>query len=82
MNETTYGDCSYCGGLVSPKLIEKICTRNDRLLAIINGVPAGVCDQCGERYYKAPIAKQLRRQLATLKPNSSKIEVPNIAFTA
>ncbi len=82
MIEITYGDCSYCGGHVSPKLVQKVCTRNDRLIAVINNVPAGACDQCGEHYYKAHIAKQLRRQLAALTPNSSKIEVPNVAFAA
>ena len=71
-----------CGSTSPPKVIQKVYTRNDRPVAVITGVPTGVCDQCGEHYYKAPIAKHLRQQLAALKPNSSKIEVPNVAFAA
>jgi YgiT-type zinc finger domain-containing protein len=82
MNQTNYGDCTNCGGQVSPRVIQKVCSRNNRLVAVISGVPAGVCDQCGARYDKAGVVKRLRRQLAALNPATNKIEVPNLAYAA
>jgi YgiT-type zinc finger domain-containing protein len=33
----------------------------DDLLAIIEDVPAGVCEVCGERYFKAAVVKAMER---------------------
>jgi YgiT-type zinc finger domain-containing protein len=30
-------------------------------LKIIENVPAGVCTQCGEKYFEAPVYKQMER---------------------
>jgi YgiT-type zinc finger domain-containing protein len=46
----TYDDCSLCGGEVIEKRVQKVCWWGDRLVAVIEDVPAGVCQQCGERY--------------------------------
>ena len=35
----------------------------DQLVAMVENVPAGVCDQCGERYYKAHILKEIEAML-------------------
>ncbi len=56
---TEYDDCAFCGGRVQERLVTKDCWWGDQLVAIIENVPAGVCDQCGERYYKANTLKEI-----------------------
>jgi YgiT-type zinc finger domain-containing protein len=58
-----YDDCTFCGGRVQERLVTKACWWGDQLTAIVENVPAGVCDQCGERYYKARILKEIEAML-------------------
>jgi len=52
-----YNRCHFCGGRVTERLIVIDYRWGDELLAIIEKVPAGVCEVCGERYFKAAIVK-------------------------
>ena len=61
MNE--YDDCSFCGGRVQERLVSKACWWGDQLVAIVENVPAGVWDQCGERYYKVATLKKIEAML-------------------
>jgi len=67
----TYDDCSFCGGRVTDKLVQKACWWGDKLIAIIDNVPAGVCEQCGEKYYKAQVLKGIETLLKEKKFNST-----------
>lgn len=53
-----YADCAYCGGEVTEQTIEYDYRRQKRLMVVIN-VPAGVCHQCGEKYFKPEILKKM-----------------------
>lgn len=53
-----YADCSFCGGEVTEKKIDYDYRRQSHLLVISN-VPAGVCGQCGEKYFKPEILKKM-----------------------
>jgi YgiT-type zinc finger domain-containing protein len=55
---TAYGDCTYCGGEVEERKIEYDYRRRGKLLVISN-VPAGVCRQCGETYFKPDVLKKM-----------------------
>lgn len=55
---TTYADCSFCGGEVTEKKIDYDYRRASHLVVISN-VPAGVCNQCGEKYFKPEILKKM-----------------------
>ena len=55
---TSFGDCTFCGGAVQPQKIEYDYRRRGRLLVISN-VPAGVCRQCGEKYFKPNVLKKM-----------------------
>ena len=55
---TSFGDCTFCGGEVNPTKIEYDYLRRGRLLVISN-VPAGVCGQCGEKYFKPDVLKKM-----------------------
>ena len=55
---TTYADCSFCGGETTEKIIDYDYRRASRLVVISN-VPAGVCSQCGEKYFRPEILKKM-----------------------
>ena len=53
-----FSDCSYCGGSVKPDKIKVDFWRKDQLY-LFEDVPAGVCTQCGEKYFTAKVAKKM-----------------------
>jgi len=55
---TAYADCTYCGGEVVEKKIEYDYRRAQRLMVVSN-VTAGVCRQCGEKYFKPDVLKRM-----------------------
>ena len=69
--KTEYGDCFYCGGRVTEKKVT-VDFRWKGELTVIEDVPAGVCEQCGEKYFTADTSEQLdklvksRRKTATI----------------
>ena len=71
-------DCSYCGGAVkSAKVKVDSFWRNK--LYLFEDVPAGVCQQCGEKYFTAIVAKRME---ASIQKNRWKrfIEVPVTSY--
>ena len=55
---TAYADCNYCGGQVVEQTIEYDYRRQGNLLDVTN-VLAGVCCQCGEKYFKPDVLKRM-----------------------
>lgn len=53
-----YADCTYCGGNVAEQIIDYDYRRAKHLMVISN-VSAGVCLQCGEKYFKPEILKRM-----------------------
>jgi YgiT-type zinc finger domain-containing protein len=82
MNTYTYDDCGVCGGKVEPRRVQKVCSWGGKIVAIVKEVPAGVCTQCGERYYQADVLKHLEKQLAELNPKTKRVEVPEARYAA
>ena len=51
--------CAICGGKVEErKISEEVKIRND--FVVIENVRAGVCVECGERYYPPGVVDRLR----------------------
>ena len=71
-----YGECSYCGGRVTEQSTQKICSRKGRLIAVVENVPSGVCEQCGERYYRSDVLKHLDTQLSDIQRADVKSAFP------
>lgn len=73
--KTTYGECGFCGG----KVVERRLTMNlefgGRLYRFEN-VPVGRCTECGERVFKAAVAKQLEHLARSHAPVKRRISVP------
>jgi YgiT-type zinc finger domain-containing protein len=55
---TSFGDCTFCGGEVEERRVDYDYRRRGHLL-IMKNVPAGVCRQCGEKYFKPDILKRM-----------------------
>ena len=54
----SFGDCSFCGGSVEERRVEYDYRRKTQLL-IIENVPAGVCLQCGEIFFRPEVLKKM-----------------------
>ncbi|MBN1593936.1 MAG: YgiT-type zinc finger protein [Candidatus Coatesbacteria bacterium] len=72
-----YGDCIYCGGEVRERS-ERVDYRFHGQLFILENVPTGVCNQCGEKYFTAEIAKQMEDAVRCIEAPVSTIAVPVI----
>jgi YgiT-type zinc finger domain-containing protein len=70
-----YEDCSFCGGVVKEDKIE-LEYRYKGKLYLFKDVPAGVCQQCGERYLTAKITKEIERRIQTKEKWNKTIAVP------
>ncbi len=81
MAKYQYDDCSFCGGRVSERRIQKPCFWGDKLVALVDRVPTGVCEQCGERYYRAAVLKRIEARLKARRP-SRQIRLPVIEYAA
>ena len=77
-----YGTCIFCGGDVEEKIVESICHRKGRLLGVIEGVPTGVCDQCGERYYRPDVTKRLEHITAHINKAKQSVNIPTMKYAA
>ncbi len=54
--------CEYCGG----KIVEKSVTLHRQIkdkYMLLEDVPAGVCRQCGTRYYTANVLKTIEEHI-------------------
>jgi YgiT-type zinc finger domain-containing protein len=76
-----YDDCTYCGGRVVERRIQKPCFWGDKLIALVDRVPTGVCEQCGERYYRATVLKRIETKLKA-RSSARQIRLPVIEYSA
>jgi YgiT-type zinc finger domain-containing protein len=62
--------CYFCRGRVERRTVD-VDFRWGKRLKVIRRVPAGVCRQCGERYFDAAVYKDMER-LATSRRKAMK----------
>ncbi len=76
-----YGECHVCSGRMQEQRVKQEFWIKGKLV-VVEGVPAGVCSQCGERVVKADVG----RSIAILVGNSKRLQkarrmsVPVIRF--
>jgi YgiT-type zinc finger domain-containing protein len=75
-----YGDCSFCGGEVKDERVELDYRYKGRLY-IFQEVPAGVCQQCGEKYLTAKVTKEVERRIQTKEKWEKTVSVPIDIFS-
>ena len=78
-----FGDCAFCGGEVEDERIVYDYRRKGRLL-IFSNVPAGVCRQCGEKYFAPDVLKKMDDTYHDIFDHDKKpdrlVEVPAVSF--
>jgi YgiT-type zinc finger domain len=72
----SYHKCHFCGGEVLEKRITIDYRWGDKLMAIIENVPAGVCQVCGEQYSKAEVVKEMERIATSEETPKRMLQVP------
>ncbi len=80
INVHKYGDCSFCDGEVKSERVE-LDYRYQGNLYVFQSVPAGVCQQCGEKYLTAKVAKEIERRIRTKEKWDRTISVPVSVFS-
>jgi len=63
-----YGECHVCGTRMAERRVKQEFWVRGKLM-VIEGVPAGVCPQCGEKVVKADVG----RSIAELVGNSKRL---------
>jgi len=70
-----YSDCFFCGGEVHERRVTREAWWRGQL-HLIENVPVGVCDQCGEKFIRPAVAKAIDRMLAGEVAPDRFVEVP------
>jgi len=71
-----YHKCHFCGGEVLEKRITTDYRWGEDLIAIIENVPTGICQVCGEQYFKAEIVKEMERLVHSKEKPKKLIKIP------
>ncbi len=67
--------CEYCGGPIVEKKAD-ITRKVKKQLVLIEGVPVGVCKECGTRYYSANVLKIIAENVSNRNKAKRYISVP------
>jgi YgiT-type zinc finger domain-containing protein len=71
-----YRKCFFCGGKVAEEKVTVDYRWGEEFLAVFKNVPAGVCQVCGEQYFKAEIVKEMERVVQSEEEAKEVIQIP------
>lgn len=71
-----YHKCYFCGGEVSERKVTVDYRWGEDFVAVLRKVPAGVCQVCGEQYFKAEIVKEMEKTVQSREEAKEFIHVP------
>jgi YgiT-type zinc finger domain-containing protein len=76
-----YGECRTCNGRMAEKRVKQEFWIKGKLI-VIEGIPAGVCPQCGEKNLTADVRQSIAAILRDLKRlrRAQTMTVPVIRF--
>ena len=63
--ETFKGSCPFCTGTVTPIVAGNFDYRIEGRLYVIKDVPAGLCEQCGEKYINMETARKIEAAVSS-----------------
>lgn len=69
--------CEYCNGDILEKSVD-LPRKVGEKYVLIKNVPAGVCKECGTRYYTANVLKTLE---ASIRKRKAEKEVPMAVYS-
>jgi len=67
--------CEYCGGLIVEKRVD-LPRKVGGKYVLIENVPAGVCKECGTRYYTANVLKTIEEIICGRRKAEREVLVP------
>jgi YgiT-type zinc finger domain-containing protein len=71
--------CYFCKGKVVRQTI-KVDFRWGRKLKVIENVPARVCQQCGEKYFRSDVYKAMEKLVASRAKPAASLTVDVLRF--
>ncbi|MGZ8521499.1 MAG: type II toxin-antitoxin system MqsA family antitoxin [Candidatus Binatia bacterium] len=71
-----YHKCHFCGGAVTEKKTTVDYRWGETMVTVIKNVPAGVCQNCGEQYFKTTIVKAMERVVRSKRKPKEILKVP------
>ena len=71
-----YHKCHFCGGEVVEKRITIDYRWGEKLVTLVENVPTGICQICGEQYLKAEIVKEMEKLAHSQEKPKKIIEIP------
>ena len=72
----SYHSCHFCGGTVSEQKVTVDYRWGEELITVIKNVPAGVCEMCGEKYFKAAVVKAMEKTAHSRRKPKEVLQVP------
>ena len=80
-NRYDYGECEICNTSLEEKYIKQDFWLGGELI-VVEGVPAGVCTQCGEKVVKADVGRRLAMLIEDSEriAEATRILVPTLRF--
>ena len=74
-----YGyQCEYCDGIVQKQILTRDVFEHRDGMVILENAPIGVCNKCGERYYRASLL-HLVEDIRTHKKSPTRYEQVPVA---
>lgn len=71
--------CEYCSGVIVEKRVTLHRKVNEKYV-LIESVPAGVCTECGARYYTANVLKTIEESIRGRRKAEREALVPIYTF--
>jgi YgiT-type zinc finger domain-containing protein len=72
----SYHYCHFCSGTVSEQKVTVDYRWGEELITVIKNVPAGVCEVCGEKYFKAAVVKAMEKTARSRRKPKEVLQVP------
>jgi YgiT-type zinc finger domain-containing protein len=72
-------ECYFCKGRVEQQKVD-VDFRWGHKLKVIEDVPAGVCQQCGEKYFEAAVYKVMERLAASRAKPVARLTIEVMRF--
>lgn len=71
--------CYYCKGIVQESRV-RVIREKGKSIFVIDDVPAQVCRQCGEEFYRGPVLEELDRLIERGEGIERELRVPVLRF--
>ena len=71
-----YHKCHFCGGEVLEKRVTVDYRWGEELVVVIENVPVGVCQACGEQYFKAEVVREMEKLARSEEKPKHMLHIP------